>query len=377
LGILILIVCLFTSFYVKRSIEIATFKIPMMNDAWQKSLVFIKDNTNKDAIINSWWDYGHWFKAIAQRKVLFDGKTQNSPVAYWMAKALITNDEDEAVGILRMLDISRNKAFELLDSYGLSHSKIVDTLLKAVKLSRIEAYQCLEEEFDKEKVEKVMPLLFNSNTPQACFIASYDMIGKMRAISHIGNWDFQKGEIWLHFLGSAPMDFLNYLKKEYGYTKEQISILLRDLKMLNDRDALGWISRASSINLDSVSNKFKKDNNLLIFDNGLVLDLSNFNAYLLRGQGVDIGIPYSVVYLENGALKETKLEKSNLDYSVLLLSDEKDSYKCIFLDKDLAKSMFVRMYFLKGEGLKYFKKLITEKTPEGNFIYTYNIEWPK
>ena len=126
-----------------------------------------------------------------------------------------------------------------------------------------------------------------------------------------------------------------------------------------------------------MSNKFKKEGNLLMFDNGLVLDLSNINAYVLRGYNVDIGIPYSVVYLENGILKEKVLENSNLGHSVLLFEKDTDSYGSIFIDKDLAKSMLVRMYFLKGQGLQYFKKLTEEKTPEGNLVYVYSIEWPK
>jgi len=83
-------------------------EIPSMNDAWYDSLIYIKENSSKDAIINSWWDFGHWFKAIGDRAVTFDGASQNSPMAHWIGRALLTSNEKEAVGILRMLDCGSN-----------------------------------------------------------------------------------------------------------------------------------------------------------------------------------------------------------------------------------------------------------------------------
>lgn len=379
LGILVTLIYILVSTYVTRSIVITTYKLPMMNDAWYKSLTFIKQNSSDDAIINSWWDYGHWFKAIANRQVLFDGKTQNSPIAFWMAKVLISDDEEEAIGILRMLDLSKNKAFDLLKSYGLSHVRAIDILKALVQLSENDARDYLNNVLDKEKIDKLMPLLFSSDMPRAYFIVSYDMMGKMTAISFIGNWDFKKGDIWLNFSDNKPNEFLKYLREEYGYDKQKSSDLLKDLRLLKAKDAPGWISKVDAIYFDTLSNKFKKDGDLLLFDNGMVFDLSNLKAYIQRGSNNDIGIPYSVVYILNeGDLKENKLEGSNLGHSLLLFKEDKeDSYKSLSLDKDLSKSMFVRMYFLKGQGLKYFKKVLEEKTPEGNLIYIYQIEWPK
>ena len=49
----------------------------------------------------------------------------------------------------------------------------------------------------------------------------------------------------------------------------------------------------------------------------------------------------------------------------------------ISLDKDLATSMFTRMYFLQGAGLRYFKQAAHNETFKGNDIYVYTIEWPE
>ncbi|MDD5005213.1 MAG: STT3 domain-containing protein [Candidatus Omnitrophica bacterium] len=365
------------SFYGFGSTGLVSSRLPLMNDAWYKSLMFIRNNSDNSATINSWWDYGHWFTAIAKRHVMFDGKTQNSPVAFWMARVLITTDEEEALGILRMLNISKNKAFDLLESYGFNHVKAVNILEDIIRLPEQGARQYLENILDKGKAGKLISLLYKSNMPSAYFIASFDIIGKMRSISHIGNWDFKKCDIWLHAVSDQASDYINYLKKEYNYTNEEAQNSWFNLRLLSDRDALGWVSKIDSIQSDSVSNKFKKQDNLLLFDNGLVLDLSNYNAYILRGHDTDIGVPYSVIYMKAGVLEEKVLEGSNSEYSVLIFKGDGDAYKNIFLSKDLAKSIFSRMYFFKGEGLKYFKSVSAEKTPEGDFIYVYKIEWPK
>jgi len=93
-------------------------EIPSFNDAWAISLERIKEDSKPDAIINSWWDFGHWFKFWADRAVTFDGTSQNTPQAHWIGKVLLTDDEDLAIGILRMLDcsgyISGSRAFNTL-----------------------------------------------------------------------------------------------------------------------------------------------------------------------------------------------------------------------------------------------------------------------
>ena len=50
-------------------------EVPSMDDAWYTALTRIHDD-DTDGIITSWWDFGHWFVAVARRKVTFDGGDQ-------------------------------------------------------------------------------------------------------------------------------------------------------------------------------------------------------------------------------------------------------------------------------------------------------------
>ena len=49
-------------------------------------------------------------------------------------------------------------------------------------------------------------------------------------------------------------------------------------------------------------------------------------------------------------------------------------YKCILLDRELGMSIFTRLYFLRGKGLKHFIPFIDAE--EGNnYIRYFNIIW--
>lgn len=85
---------------------------PFMNDGWHKALITLKEKTPEESVINTWWDYGSFIKAVAQRRVIFDGQSQRGSLAYWMAQSLITSSEHETLAILRMVN---NTSGELVD----------------------------------------------------------------------------------------------------------------------------------------------------------------------------------------------------------------------------------------------------------------------
>ena len=111
IGSSIIIISLLFVFYInpaRGAINAAGSDLPIVNDAWYNALIAIKQDSSENAIITSWWDFGHHFKAIADRKVTFDGTTQTSPAAHWVGKLLMSDDEAQAIGILSMLDCGQN-----------------------------------------------------------------------------------------------------------------------------------------------------------------------------------------------------------------------------------------------------------------------------
>ncbi len=67
---------------------------------WIDALEWIKNNTEEDAVIASWWDYGYWITVLGERKTLADNATINSTRIARIATALVS-EENEGVKILR------------------------------------------------------------------------------------------------------------------------------------------------------------------------------------------------------------------------------------------------------------------------------------
>jgi oligosaccharyl transferase STT3 subunit len=89
---------------VERGVAAARGYVPQMNGAWWDTLTHIRDVAPADAIVDTWWDYGHWTTYVAERRVSADGASLLTHIPYWLARALIATSERETVGLLRMLN---------------------------------------------------------------------------------------------------------------------------------------------------------------------------------------------------------------------------------------------------------------------------------
>jgi dolichyl-diphosphooligosaccharide--protein glycosyltransferase len=60
---------------------------------WLESMEWIKNNTPKDAVIASWWDYGYWISTLGQRATIADNSTISTVVIQNLAKMLMSSPE--------------------------------------------------------------------------------------------------------------------------------------------------------------------------------------------------------------------------------------------------------------------------------------------
>jgi len=60
---------------------------------WLDSLNWIKNNTPKDAVIASWWDYGYWISTMSERATLADNSTVSTDVIAKIANMLLSNTD--------------------------------------------------------------------------------------------------------------------------------------------------------------------------------------------------------------------------------------------------------------------------------------------
>ena len=61
---------------------------------WGDALEWIKGNTEHDAVIAAWWDYGYWITAIADRTTLIDNATINQTQIKKVAKIFLSTPDD-------------------------------------------------------------------------------------------------------------------------------------------------------------------------------------------------------------------------------------------------------------------------------------------
>jgi dolichyl-diphosphooligosaccharide--protein glycosyltransferase len=364
---IIILIISFTLQFLKIADETARGIFPLMNGAWYKTLTGINQKAPKEAVVNSWWDFGDWFKAVSQRAVIFDGQSQDTPQAYWMANALISADEREAIGILRMLNNGGNKAFEIINQRLKNSFASVLLLKKIILCEPKEARETLSKFLPPQEIEEVMKLVFNKPV-KAYFVVDYTMPQKIPAISFLGNWDFTK--VYLSQNLKDKEKALDYLVS-LGQDKQKLKKLYEEAELIPQEKLHNWVSHR--VRFYGGLCKGQERDNAVLFDNGLVYHPKEKAVYLYASEKGSYKIPGSLFLFDGGKIEDTKYTNSDSDYSVLIFKTE-DVYRSVILDSELAKSVFVRLYFLDGGGLTHFKPLFEEKYGDG-YIRVFEIVW--
>ncbi len=354
--------------------------IPFVDDAWWEVLNYVKDNSNENAIITTWWDFGHPIKFISERGTTFDGASQNSPLAYWVGRLLLANDEQEAVGILRMLDCGGDSVVELIQNKTNNLAKSVDLLVEISKLDKGRAEKVLSEKgFEGESTKKILELT-HCNPPQAFLVLSADMLPKTWAWGHFGGWDLLKADIWFNYGDKGKKETIEYLIKEYGFSIENATVFYEEFKKAkteegkNKKVELSWVGVWTDYTKDRDNNYFvpcvEAEKNIMC-GNGLAI--SQGKPAYQKADGTLLPLE-RLAYIDTKGNFTIKLtgEKTGADAVLVKIGGK---YFSIVSDVPLASSIFSRLFFLRGHGLKYFK-LVKETTQiDGAKIYVWEIDW--
>ncbi|MBD3280428.1 hypothetical protein GF389_02805 [Candidatus Dojkabacteria bacterium] len=351
----------------QQSYAQATHDIPIMNDAWWATLTKIRDTSEPDAIINSWWDFGHHFKYVANRAVTFDGASQNTPMAHWIGKALLTDDEKEAMAILRMLDCGSNTAYDELLKQLEDPLRTIKTLKELIMLDKDEAQSFLEEEgLDPSPI---LPLT-HCEPPENYFITSDDMVGKAGVWGHFGSWNFERAYIWLELKDKPRQEALEEMMTRFNYTEEQASDLLFEAQTLPSEEAANqWIAPWPGY-LSGPSGCTTAEGNL-VCSNGV--RIINGTGYITTQQGTGKLNSYSYID-ENGTFIVKKQENGTSGVSTILKPSD-TTVQSILCAPELAGSMFTRLFYLQGHGLQYFDLFSEERQLTGQPLYTWKVDW--
>ncbi|AEG18529.1 STT3 domain-containing protein [Methanobacterium paludis] len=188
---------------------------PGVNDDMWDAAVWINNNTSNDTVVITSWSYGHFFSAIADRPVAFDGRTAyvetlpsrqfdsaysfgtQSPSTsreYWIDRALVTNNESLSLGIFNMIATNGDLGYITLDKYTGNTTKSVEILNNILGVNKTTALNILMNNYNlnQESAENVLQYTHPSNPHH--FVLVTNGLKGLYWIFQFGTWDFNKME---------------------------------------------------------------------------------------------------------------------------------------------------------------------------------------
>lgn len=357
------------------SYEQASRSVPSVNDGWWNALTSIKDSSKPNAIITSWWDFGHWFKAIADRPVTFDGGNQNTPQAHWVGKLLLTPNENVSFGILRMLDCGGNRAFEEINrrvddirrSVGIVNDVIV--LDSSVAASLLDDYG-----FSDGEIETILGFT-HCQPPEGFVIASDDMIGKSGVWGHFGAWDFTRAAMVFETKKLPREQALDVLQTRFNLSQKDAETTYQQILT---EDPNRWIAPWPSY--ISNSNPCATQNESIVCrirlqqgEAPLIINTVTMNATMQTREGD--AHPNSLTFATSDGVENIEFDGKTTGFSVLLIPQGEGDYVAMLTDPLQAKSMFTQMYFYRGHGLRCFDPFDNRQQITGGLIFTYKADW--
>jgi dolichyl-diphosphooligosaccharide--protein glycosyltransferase len=338
--------------------------LPIMRDNWYNALFWIKENTHPQTIVYTWWDFGHWVKAISERRVVVDNQTQNLPQAYWLARVFLEEDETRALGILRMLNNGGLEAFDLMNTEIQDSYKTYFLFNHILGCSKQEAEDFLSRFLSESCAKQVIAVLFR-RPGTAVLIVDDSLAFKMTSVSYLARWDFVKGSI-LASLHNKPAHEIFEALRQAGEDPLRVQQLYAQALALRPKDRVRWMSNQVGFYQEPRLGEKKEDT--VNFDNGFSYRLTDRKLFSSTGQ-----IPQSLFYIEDRQIREVTFQEANVSFSIFILENE-EGYWCLQLNRPVACSLFVKLYFLNGRGMKHFVPLT--KTQEGSrFVKVFQVVW--
>ncbi|MFT4311123.1 MAG: STT3 domain-containing protein [Candidatus Woesearchaeota archaeon] len=375
--------------------ESAKYRSPLMSDAWYNPLTEISETTDEDAIITSWWDYGHWFKAIANRRVTFDGASQNTPMAHWTGKMLSSSSETEVRGILRMLNCGSSLGFETLaqEMHSKNYSDIdseeffqtYKALTHSILLNREDARNYYLE-IGVSNVEEVLDLT-HCDAPQSLVIVSDDMVGKSPVWGHFGGWNFERAYVVNSLRRLPPAQAIPRIEEVFDVNSVQAQRIYNEARALRkQQETNNWISPYPSI-LSSPTACTESEG----------VATCSFQTLIQRGQqdvyltsaSIDINNPENTEFTLQFVVGSTPVGSQTINPTSVSVNGRVTSIEggeiaslqytngqAIVLHEALLDSLFVDLFFFGGESFESFERIINyESRITGAIVRVYDVNW--
>jgi dolichyl-phosphooligosaccharide-protein glycotransferase len=354
-----------------------------MNRGLLRMLNNIEKLTPSNAIILSRWDLGDYVMCFGKRATFASASVPITPLAYWLPRALMTGNEKEAVGILRMLSAGSTMAFNELSGFlGQDKLKAMDLLKAMLLMDREQANRLLSQYLSNRfQVEKVLALIYDAKRPVYVLLEK-DLFIDFALIqdSEIASWDFRKAGIWNLFAQHHGGDLSRIAQEQLGHSKKETEKQILLMQLLDINNVVKWIIKPMGyIYLPLVEqSKINAGGDRVFFDNAITVDLKSMKFYVYNTSLKIWVTPGYVISCDgsNNSVKEYINPNGEPELAVFLLRQDSGKYKALILSRNFAQSILFKMFFLKGYGLNNFKLLHYEHTQkwEDKDMYLYAVK---
>ncbi len=372
--LLVLSLLLFTPFSIAENISMN--QIPSINDSWYNALLKIKGDS-EDSIITSWWDFGHWFVAVAERRATFDGGNQ-ARLIHWVGRTLLTNDETEALGTLRMLNCGQETAPSTLEGFTNNDTLTTINILKDIfQISdRDKAYLKYQEHgLTQEQAATMLEYTHCQDLLPNYFITSEDMVGKAGVWGHFGSWNFERATMYQRTNSLERSEAVSYLVKTFNMTESQAENIHNEIQNTKgDSWIAPWPGYLSSLRGCDMLTDTTVKCTVPLQDNNIVLHI-NLETIDVAFEGNAEIKPTSLVYATKDDVKEKRFSGKTTGFSVMLIPLSNGNYGMMLADPAQAAGMFTRLFFFEGHGLKCFSKFDDVRQFTGGRIITWKVDY--
>ncbi len=286
------IIGVFLFVFISNAIQIGNASTGLaVGQNWYSALDWLKENADLDSLVATWWDPGHIITGYTGLKVHADGAHCGGCIPY--------NHN------IRIRDMG--KIFSTSNE-----SESIEILKKYTHLTNEQCNQV------KETFGDVVPKDACKDVTEVYVLATNDLIGKYYWLSCFGSFDMK---LWNSTGGNKwQCDGKNYLQIPFSnFDKQGFPIYSQ-----------GGLS-------------------VTLLQNGTDL-LAVLNS---PGQGVRNVIIRDIVFYQNGDKQySTQANNNTLDGMIWI---DPSFRSIIFMEPAIRDSVFTRMFFFDGEGLKNFK----------------------
>ena len=352
--------------------------LPAFDDAWHEAMYNIRDNSQETAIITSWWDFGHFFHAVADRGVTFDGASQTLPQSHWVGKLLLEQDDEVAQDILQMLVCGGNQAFDTMQSYAndstggvLINRIIYQTLGTQNNAEILQNNQYFN--FTEEQTDNILNYLACENPRENFLIVSEDMVGKAPVWGHWGLWDFDKKYVHDNYRRLSAEQIASNLKIETATVTNYVN----QLTEIDRRARLGQVRRNDAINQwfspypQYITRGFQPcravdQDNIVCFE-GININLETRTVQ----QNPQLPVGRLILATPDG-LDITDLNRPGVDFVISSINGQPH---VLAGEYPHGTSLFTKLFFLEGADTQYFEKFTDVRSMTTGRVIVYKTVW--